>query len=148
MCFNKYGDELSHHVAEEDIKCFKVLFRRGVSNNCYSPYQLHKYIFGELYKNDLSDSEVEVMDLSHTIYGNAFHSFINIQDAQEELDNITRIAICRGIINVPYIIRCVIPKGTIYWKNHYQFASESIKAVGVVTAEECWSISLTKPKKP
>lgn len=133
MCFNKYGDELSHHVAEEDIECFKVLFRRGVSNNCYSPYQLHKYVLGELYKNDLSDSEVEVMDLSHTLYGNVFHSYIKLQDAQTELNQIVRIALWRGIVtaNIPRIIRCVIPKGTIYWKNHYQFASESIKAIGL-----------------
>lgn len=152
MCFNKYGDELSHYVAEADIECFKVLFHSRVSNGYYSPYQLHKYDFGELYKHDLSDLDVVVMDMSHAIYGNVFHSYINFQDALKELNKVVCHAILRGIVNTPHIVRCVIPKGTIYWKNSTQFASVSIKAVGVVTAEECGlgtlnSMPLTKPKK-
>lgn len=131
MCFNKYGDELSHHVAEEDIECFKVLFRSRVSGGYYSPYQLHAYILGKPYKHEVSDLDVDVMDLYHTLYGNVFHSYINLQDAQKELTKVFAHALLRGIVNIPYIVRCVIPKGTIYWKNSTQFASVSIKAIGL-----------------
>lgn len=138
MCFSKFSDNKPHLVAESDIYCYKVLFRSisAIRNSYYSPYQRYLYRIGELYKHELSKEDISDMDSDNWLDCNVFHSYINLSDAEEELSRVAYHAALFGIPNVPFVVKCVIPKGSIYWKNSTEFASVSIKAVGIVTLEE------------
>ena len=101
---------LKPKVAEEDIKCFKIV-AVDKHENIYSvvrkfPYQLNKTYteegdFSKIYRS---------LRFNHRINGGGFHSFVEIEDTfdsykfYEGTDEEKRI-----------IVKCHIPKGSLYY---------------------------------
>lgn len=128
-------------IAQEDIKCYKILFKSGTHPGLYyAPYQVFNYELGEIYFTDMSVSyDCNTFGLSffrymfYNLFNNlldvkginqGFHSFVNLKDAIKERNSdvdYKRLVICE----------CIIPKGAKYYKGAYSnydgYVSDSIK---------------------
>lgn len=105
MCLYLRGEK-QPIVAESDIVVYKAVKIHKASMNMYSEFHGYRYRLGGEYRTYLRGIplkwekcgvEVQVID-----YG--FHSYVYKEDAEEE---------CTSHM---YVIRCVIPRGSNYWK--------------------------------
>jgi hypothetical protein len=124
MCFDKEINNYTHKVAEEDIVCYKVV------NRCYdskprweSFYRHFIYEQGEVYEEKLSDGLLNILDGRPTLNHLVYHSY-------SDLTGINRFE-CASVHFTSVVVKCIIPKGTIYWLNSTkkQYASTAIKVV-------------------
>lgn len=128
-------------VAQEDIKCYKILFKSRVRSDLfYAPYQNFNYELGVAYFTNISVSyNCNTFGLSFFRYifynlfdkfldvkgvDQGFHSFVNLKDAIKKRNSdvdYKRLVICE----------CIIPKGSKYYKGKYLhhdgYVSDSIK---------------------
>lgn len=127
-------------VAQEDIKCYKILFNFSKLDLLAAPYQNFNYKLGETYNTDISVSHNcctyglsffryifynffnDLLDVKGVYRG--FHSYVNLKNAINERNadvDYKRLVICE----------CIIPKGSKYYKGKYLhhdgYASDSIK---------------------
>lgn len=128
-------------IAQEDIKCYKILFRSSVRPGLfYAPYQLFNYELGVTYFTNIFVSyNCNTFELSFFRYifykffndfldvkgvNQGFHSFVNLKNATEERNS--DIDYKRLVIG-----ECIIPKGAKYYKGTYLsyngYVSNSIK---------------------
>ena len=128
-------------IAQEDIKCYKILFKSSVYPDLfYAPYQHFNYKLGVTYFTNISVSyNCNIFGLSFFRYmfynifdkfldvkgvNQGFHSFVNLKNAIEEINS-----------DIDYkelvIGECIIPKGSKYYKGAYSnyngYVSDSIK---------------------
>lgn len=114
MCFNTLPGHTDQLVAEEDIPCFKVVRGNNGYSSYFSVWQGFCYTRGESYR--LAGPFVPLN--SQMIY-EGFHSYTNIQRAGLQCN-------CG---NDEFIISCLIPKGSQYYRNDSasEFVSNHIK---------------------
>ena len=133
-------------VAQEDIKCYKILFKSSVRQGLfYAPYQLFNYELGVTYFTNISVSyNCNTFGLSFFRYlfykffndfldvkgvNQGFHSFVNLKNAIKEKNS--DIDYKRLVIG-----ECIIPKGAKYYKGIYLsydgYVSDSIKINKIV----------------
>lgn len=128
-------------VAQEDIKCYKILFKSSVCPGLfYAPYQNFNYKLGVTYFTNISVSyNCNTFGLSFFRYifynlfdkfldvkgvNQGFHSFVNLKDAIKERNS-----------DVDYkrlvISECIISKGSKYYKGAYSnydgYVSDNIR---------------------
>ena len=101
-------------IAEEDITCYKVMIRNGngqlASMVKYFPYELNKSYHSEIGLDNLTISSVVVKkDYVINTAEIGFHSYRDIKNAT--LDYI-------GYGSNKVMVKCVIPKGSIYYKGY------------------------------
>lgn len=135
MCFSKtYNSRMLYHrVAESDIECYKVMIR-GLSKDTdeyCSPYMKFCYRRGELYETGIEPHTVRLFDCKMSLDSDVIHSYVN-RDAANALYFHTSLKCSNGEPGEACIVRCVIPKGAVYWENGFEYASDRIKLVEVV----------------
>jgi len=125
MCFDKEVSNYTHKVAEEDIVCYKVVNRypSDSKQRWESFYRHFIYEQGEVYENKLSDDLLKALDEQPTLKHFVYHSYSDLSANMFEYIVFVNI--------VPVVVKCIIPKGTIYWLNsdRKQYASTTIKVV-------------------
>jgi len=128
-------------IAQEDIKCYKILFKSSVRPNLfYAPYQSFNYELGVTYHTNISvfyNCNTFGLSFFRYIFYNlfdkfldvkgvnqGFHSFVNLKDAIKERNS--DVDYKRLVIG-----ECIIPKGAKYYKGAYSnydgYVSNSIK---------------------
>ena len=126
MCFDKDSRNYTHKVAKEDIVCYKVVLRYESEGKprWVSLYQKFIYEQGELYEEKLSDSLLQTFDGQPWLKGYVYHSYSDLNGL--DINEISWLFAHQAVI-----VKCVIPKGAIYWVNEHrlQYASSAIKIV-------------------
>lgn len=128
-------------VAQEDIKCYKILFKSSVRQDLfYAPYQNFNYELGVTYFTNISVSyNCNTFGLSFFKYifynlfdkfldvkgvNQGFHSFVNLKDAIKERNS--DVDYKRLVIG-----ECIIPKSSKYYKGAYSnydgYVSDNIR---------------------
>lgn len=125
MCFYKntgYCANLRHKDAKKDIECYKVM--QSYEDNTLSSLVFHTTDFYNV--GGTMEAEQHSMDLLDALYmleKGVIHSYADIELAYELLWRIIR----NDSYSNPCVVKCVIPKGTPYWKNRYgEYASTKI----------------------
>lgn len=146
MCFVKAVGRERHMVAVSDIECYKVVVHGiGKDENVFhSPYCRYPYVLGELYDTGIGGNlgDVGLMDDVEWLTYGVFHSYKTEWDSQG-LYRESSHACSNGAysfypskkrINAhhAHIVKCVIPRGSVYWENKYEYASSAIRLVEVV----------------
>lgn len=123
MCFHKISNDQKPQVAEQDIECFKYLYK----DKLRSPIQLFQWKVGIVAESTIEDYGSEIED--------GFHACKTEEDAQEYIeetegnDNHHEYA----------IYKFKIPKGAEYYKNRTQYVSNKmvlVSAEAIVTFPE------------
>lgn len=126
MCFVKEVFNYTHKVAEEDIVCYKVMLRYESKRKpgWLSLYQHFIYEQGEVYEEKFSEHLIRIFDDLPQLRCNVYHSYSDLSG----LDVIEINWCAHGQV---VLVKCIIPKGAIYWVNKYkhQYASTAIKVV-------------------
>lgn len=130
MCFRKlYGS--TRQIAAEDIKCYKILeFDSPQSATAY--HYNYRYLFHKVNiipGLKLSSDTVEI--------NRGFHSYIHYKSIERFRLKKRFSAILKGTkkskvwfksyyLEKRVAVRCVIPKGSFYWKNDTEYVSNQI----------------------
>ena len=131
MCFVTYNLEIK--TADEDITCFKYVVK--TSDDTYiTPFVGMTVEIGKQY--DVKDDNVEVNKYvtgkydgliqqrnKYEISKGVFHSYV-------KPDFITHAI--HSMNPCTYMVKCIIPKGTVYLTNGYEYASKSIKYLKII----------------
>lgn len=126
MCFDKESGNYAHKVAEDDIVCYKVMIRLPEEKPRWiSLYQNFIYGQGELYEKKFSDGLLCSLDRQPWLKGCVYHSYSDLRGV--EVNEISWLYAQQAVL-----VKCIIPKGAIYWANVHkqQYASSAIKIVG------------------
>lgn len=125
MCFNIDSNNPDKQIAEKDITCYKVMFKKD--NNSYlSQFKSFEYKKDENYEiNKWSFGMPQSIEVG-------FHFHSNIETARDSLAfwNTCSIAPPESLNLV--IIECIIPKGSEYYHNpiEHEYVSNRIKIIG------------------
>lgn len=126
MCFDKEVSNYTHKVAKEDIVCYKVVLRYESEGKprWVSLYQKFIYEQGELYEEKFSDSLLQTFDGLCCLKCYVYHSYSDLRGI--EVCELGCLYVHRAVL-----VKCIIPKGAIYWVNEHkqQYASTAIKVV-------------------
>lgn len=129
-------------VAQEDIKCYKILFKSSVCPGLfYAPYQNFNYKLGVTYFTNISVSyNCNTFGLSffRYIFYNLFDKFLDVKGVNQGFHSYVKLknAIKERNSNAPFkenmvVCECIIPKGAKYYKGIYLcydgYVSNSIK---------------------
>lgn len=122
-------------IAEEDITCYKVMIRDNngqlTSMVKFFPYELNKSYHSEIGLDSLTISSVVVKkDYVINTAEKGFHSFRDIKNAI--LDYIG----C-GINKV--MVKCIIPKGSIYYKGYDTVTKNLATCSTMEEVEDCYA---------
>lgn len=109
MCFHKLSKEDVPKVAQEDIICYKFLYRQ--SSTLFSPYNSFTWEVGKV-GNAIITKGIDEGDLS-----NGFHSCKSLKDCIRY-----RTKLCETYL----IFQFTIPKGAEYYENETQYVSNQI----------------------
>lgn len=127
MCFNKEVSNYAHKIAEEDIVCYKIVHRypSWPKPRWKSFYRRFIYEQGELYEEKLSDDLLKILDGRPTLENFVYHSYSDL--CALDVCEIHLSHVARQVV----LVKCIIPKGSIYWFNSdkKQYASNAIKIV-------------------
>jgi len=126
MCFDKDSRNYTHKVAEEDIVCYKAVLRYESEGKprWSSLYQHFIYEQGEVYEEKFSDNQMRIFDRLPCLQAYVYHSYSDLRGL--DVNEISWLFAHQAVI-----VKCVIPKGAIYWVNGHslQYASNAIKVV-------------------
>ena len=119
MCFRTKNPQ--KRIAESDVTCYKVVYVHKKKINSYFkdfPYKLNKKYFQPIlfYKGEFSRAE------------EGFHSYDKVEYTFKYCGLCIESTYFFTYINSnERIVKCIIPKGTVYYKNeHGEIISESI----------------------
>ena len=111
-------------IASKDITCYKVVLPHPHIKEAYiTPYMSMGVGIGAEFKSNIVIEELH--EITMTIE-KALHSFVNLEDAILEYRN--------WVAYDASVIKCIIPKGSTYYKGRYEiendsYASDCIKYV-------------------
>ena len=117
MCLN-LNPKFKKMVAKKDITCYKIVKKKNYGG-CYMYEALIMMFF--IYKLNIIYSTMITM--THTPYtnrlvvNNGFHSFRTIQGLKKEAEYILMYH-NSGILTDAVIVKCIIPKGSLYYVGH------------------------------
>lgn len=108
-------------IAQKDFSVYKIF---TVDN--LSPYQRMDYshYIGkrfDVYDNECITRMTELSDYYINVYGGFVHSFVNLKNAEGEIDFLSQFEMGHFIIR-----KCIVPKGTKYYQSSTEVASKSI----------------------
>lgn len=122
MCFRINKETPDPLIAEEDITCWKVLYRIRGAHEFRSPYQRYRYA------PDVKHEEIELKvvpgskyDYSPEHIEEGYHSYIDRYKAEV----MEWAADC--------VVKCAIPKGSKYYVNNTsgEYVSSNLKIIGL-----------------
>ena len=121
MCW--IGLPENKHIAQEDIKCKKIMLFDKENRNFRSPYMMERYELFEKYTQSFNPDELNPINGSNQLNINiGIHCFNN--EAEFTIPSIGNNRIYFGLSvfekrgkYVPSIVECTIPKGTLYYEN-------------------------------
>ena len=126
MCFDKEYGNYTHKVAEEDIVCYKVVrrYEPEIKSRWITLYTDFIYEQGELYEEKFSDSLLCSLDRQSWLEACVYHSYSDLRGL--DINEISWLYAHQAVL-----VKCIIPKGSIYWVSvHKQrYASNAIKIV-------------------
>jgi len=111
MCLD-VGYESKAKVAEEDIKCYKVIIKKYGNTGWMTPFMCIPIKEGEVCKSEIVVDRFEIAV--------ALHSFTNLTAAKRELKWFKD----RRQNNDPIVIKCIIPKGSVYYMGKYEYKND------------------------
>lgn len=127
-------------VAQEDIKCYKILFNFSRFNILAAPYRDFNYKLGETYHTDISvsyDYCTSGLSLFTQMFYDFFNSFLDVKGVNQGFHSFVKLknAIRERNSDIDYkslvVCECIIPKGAKYYKGkylHYDgYVSDNIK---------------------
>jgi hypothetical protein len=124
MCFNiDYYRQQAPYVAEEDIKCYKILKARGkpaklLSSIMNFEYELGKnYKIGQIFKQSLKRGR-EIT--------RGYHSYVMIDRIPNRCIRSIEEA-SSDWCGYEIAVHCTIPKGSLYWMNSSEYCSNQIR---------------------
>lgn len=124
MCLQIKGLQHIPRIALRDITVYKVVKDTFNDGSYYTPYMCMRVQVGETYTAEL------IRFASSVEHG--LHSFARLEDAVEELRDWKN--------NCPEVIRCIIPKGSIYYIGRFgilkSYASNKLRYDKVVTVTD------------
>ena len=137
----------SIQIAEEDIPCFKVMFKTGGDGSLYSIYQHTPYKEKEIKFSDLDSPKRD-------IYGDfgierGLHTFAYFSEAKRNVtDGVYDIGKDGGHVVCELVLyKATIPKGAAYYEGTYE-GRKSYASNALILEEECeypyWMISDNK----
>ena len=112
MCLKSLHQESVQ--ADRDITCYKLVYPANMDNKFRSQFQEFPYELGRTYQ----ETCFRKVNLSRHVY-EGFHSYRTVREAV--------LHACPGIV----LIKCVIPKGSLYYVSEYndQYCSDTIRVV-------------------
>ena len=121
MCW--IGLPENKHIAQEDIKCKKIMLFDKENRNFRSPYMMERYELFEKYTQSFNPDELNPINGSNKLNINiGIHCFNN--EVEFTIPSIGNNRIYFGLSvfekrgkYVPSIVECTIPKGTLYYEN-------------------------------
>ena len=118
MCFYVDIDNSEELVAEDDIKCYKMLHvdSRG---KIFSTVYRFAYELGEIYRVAESLKIVKEGDSGRNVIGYGFHSYIDLEVASKQVYPHTVLELAVA----------VIPKGSRYYENETEYVSDCIQII-------------------
>lgn len=129
MCFIKDDYAMVHSVTEKDVSCYKVmeLTASGTLRSLMYKRDKHYYLGDIMYPDVSIDANKldEFTELGAGVIHSNQYDGKNIKMIKEEL---LRKRFCFPRV----IVKCVIPKGTPYWDNVYEFASTRLKLKEII----------------
>lgn len=115
MCL--YKGNAVHKIAQEYIICYKTA--RKYKSKLLTFFQLEEFKLNVPIEPANPES-VEFMDTEHCLEGEVVHAFqseeLDHRELRDELD-IAKGDNCRGLLYDLVLVKCVIPKGTIYYED-------------------------------
>lgn len=132
MCFLVSSDYPDAMIAEEDIKCYKVV-KLTKGNTLESMYQFFNYEKEKTYEGDVYIDEVynpfEPSEKDKVI-NMGFHSYITEDKAKEMQKSLTELRIAFSPL---VVLECVIPKGSTYFRSDKdsEFVSSALRVDAV-----------------
>ena len=132
MCFVKGADKF-HAVAETDLKCYKLVLCRNGFDYYISPYRGSHYTLGGLLSKDVKYLDIIKMDLLDALESDVYHSYHTTESVEQAYRyimqyNVSNWGVC--------VLECIIPKGSLYWKNDTEYASTAIKPIREMSYSE------------
>ena len=121
MCW--IGLPENKHIAQEDIKCKKIMLFDKENRNFRSPYMMERYELFEKYTQSFNPDELNPINGSNKLNINiGIHCFNNEVEFTIPLVGNNRIYFGLSVFEkrgkyVPSIVECTIPKGTLYYEN-------------------------------
>lgn len=121
-------NDIAVNVAESDIEVYKVACRLKGSDKLVSPYWMFPYEVGESYSSKLEVLEdyIIVDDSAYSLAVEAgIHTLANKEDAVKYIRSYT------ATLYDSVILRCVIPKGSEYYKGTWYYSINQQPTVAV-----------------
>lgn len=121
MCLHKTS---LMQVAKEDITCYKIiethhLIRGGIRHQSY--FQETEIIFGTPIKA-VTERSVEALNRQYILLGEVVHAYMSPYITKEHIDRLkectTWCSYTRSKAIDIALVRCTIPKGTLYCTGH------------------------------
>lgn len=129
MCFYKSSKLFKHSVAGHDIECYKIMYcTKNEDNATIRPLIFHrelKYEVGDT-MYPFIDLDISELDELGVVDGGVIHSY-DLERAESEYYHVCENMTHYNIFSRPLVqdnkyiklVKCVIPKGTVYWVNLY-----------------------------
>ena len=141
MCW--YGKLTDEHIADKDIKCWKIVVRLA-NENIFRPYYRHKkcsmtYEVGKVYFTSMHyfrypDKSLEIYKGLH-----CYSKIVVIENLYDELHNHNGYKVTFPQANEiilsshpekAVLLECIIPKGTLYYVNDKgEIVAEKLKLI-------------------
>lgn len=108
------------HVADSDIKVYKIVRQTPRKNIVNSLYYVYTYKIGELFEMD--EKIIPGLVLYSTpfqayVINEGFHSYATFEKVKMEFEDGITLAIDPGA-SMPVIVECIIPEGSRYYINN------------------------------
>ena len=144
MCL--YSNVIQTSVADEDIKCYKILDKKKGLKTPFQRYEISEEIINgdENLKACYADETIDNTpkkdnDLGYLIKDGFIHSINGEEESKHVFGVIKRLF--SDYIKHPVLFECIIPKGTEYYSGrdnnyHHGFASKELKFVKQIEVEE------------
>ena len=118
MCFVIEKGQEKPYIASKDIRCYKVMTREA-GHYFRSKFQYFQYETGVVYRRPF---QIKLSKPRHfgDVINVGYHSYRNKAWAKRH---------CPGRAEV---VRCTIPKGTLFFQTRTEYVSNGIKIEGIV----------------
>lgn len=118
MCFVIEKGQEKPYIASKDIRCYKVMTREA-GHYFRSKFQHFQYETGVVYRRPFQIKLSKPRKFGDLI-NVGYHSYR------------TKIYAKKRCTSSHVVVRCVIPKGTLFFKSKLEYVSNGIKIEGIV----------------
>lgn len=121
MCFTKAINS-KRQIADKDIRCYKILVYKN-ENSALAKIYTYTYKFGSLHvipDLKLNNKKLEI--------NKGFHSYVYYESIENfrMKKRLKTIIANLDMFGAIVAVRCIIPKGSFYWKNNDEYVSNQI----------------------